>query len=563
MVPLRPVQFLGLLLASFLVLFVTSSLWPSSSFSSPSLSTSPSIITSPPSKPRPPPAIPHKAKRVAIVGAGASGSSAAFFLSRAAREAGLKDGALEIVVYERNNYIGGRSTTVHPYGDLTLPPIELGASVFVDANLNLMRAVSEFGHRLVPWASGDEDDSLTIWDGTSFLFTTSGGLGWWDKAKLLWRYGYASPTRTQAAVASLLAKFKDLYDPEWLNKNGAWADVEGLSKGVGFDGLAGETTKEWFEEEVKTSERWVEEMVEAASRVNYAQDVTQLHALVGMVSLAATGASSVQGGNWKIFRSFIERSKAKLHLETEVTSISPLLDLSTGSTRWLLHTNSTSTSSPPPAVVEEEPFDALLFANPWHQSKVSQDEGLDGLFGLMDAIPPQPYIHLHVTLLVTTASRPSPSFFNQPPSTPIPRTILTSSATHRHTGSRLPEFQSITYHGEVVEGSEEWVVKIFSYERRGDEWLRELFGEGEVVWVERKEWDAYPKLPPTSTYPPIMPLGNTTSFYYLAALEPWISTMETQTLSARNSVGLLAKTWWNLDMGVCDGIVEGGWDWSC
>jgi len=128
-----------------------------------------------------------------------------------------------------------------------------------------MRAVSEFGHRLVPWASGDDDDSLTIWDGTSFLFTTSGSLGWWDKAKLLWRYGYTSPTRTQAAVASLLAKFQDLYDPAWVRKNGAWADVEGLSKGVGFDGLAGETTKEWFEEEVKTSERWVEEMVEVSS----------------------------------------------------------------------------------------------------------------------------------------------------------------------------------------------------------------------------------------------------------------------------------------------------------
>lgn len=70
-----------------------------------------------------------------------------------------------------------------------------------------------------------------------------------------------------------------------------------------------------------------------------------------------------------------------------------------------------------------------------------------------------------------------------------------------------------------------------------------------------------------------MPMGNSTSFYYLAALEPWISTMETQTLSARNAVGLLAKSWWDLDMGVCgrearvsgrvseDGI--GGWDWTC
>jgi len=45
----------------------------------------------------------------------------------------------------------------------------------------------------------------------------------------------------------------------------------------------------------------------------------------------------------------------------------------------------------------------------------------------------------------------------------------------------------------VVEGSGEWVVKIFSFERRSEEWLGSLFGEGKVVWVERKEWDAYPK----------------------------------------------------------------------
>jgi prenylcysteine oxidase/farnesylcysteine lyase len=58
---------------------------------------------------------PHdlKPRRVAIVGAGASGSAAAFFLARAAREtesrADVPHGSLlHIVVYEREDYIGGR-----------------------------------------------------------------------------------------------------------------------------------------------------------------------------------------------------------------------------------------------------------------------------------------------------------------------------------------------------------------------------------------------------------------------------------------------------------------------
>lgn len=56
----------------------------------------------------------HKPRRVAIVGAGASGSAAAFFLRRAAREAesraGLEPGSLlgDLIVFERESYVGGR-----------------------------------------------------------------------------------------------------------------------------------------------------------------------------------------------------------------------------------------------------------------------------------------------------------------------------------------------------------------------------------------------------------------------------------------------------------------------
>lgn len=37
------------------------------------------------------------------------------------------------------------------------------------------------------------------------------------------------------------------------------------------------------------------------------------------------------------------------------------------------------------------------------------------------------------------------------------------------------------------------MVKIFSKERRSDVWLESLFGEDQVAWVLRKEWEAYPK----------------------------------------------------------------------
>ncbi len=49
------------------------------------------------------------------------------------------------------------------------------------------------------------------------------------------------------------------------------------------------------------------------------QDVDQIHALEGMVSLSATGASSVKGGNWQIFENFIAASEARLYLNTTVS----------------------------------------------------------------------------------------------------------------------------------------------------------------------------------------------------------------------------------------------------
>jgi prenylcysteine oxidase/farnesylcysteine lyase len=94
--------------------------------------------------------------------------------------------------------------------------LELGASIFVDANKNLMRASKEFNLTLT--ALEDDDSGAGIWDGQKFVivvscvrirFSTnpyampkldSGSYlkNWWTTLKVLWRYGYTAPTRTKA-----------------------------------------------------------------------------------------------------------------------------------------------------------------------------------------------------------------------------------------------------------------------------------------------------------------------------------------------------------------------------
>ncbi|KAK4907051.1 hypothetical protein LTR49_023904 [Elasticomyces elasticus] len=64
---------------------------------------------------------------VAIVGAGAGGASTAYHLSKFAATSGF---AVNITVFERNDYVGGRTTTVNAYND-SLYPVELGGSILV------------------------------------------------------------------------------------------------------------------------------------------------------------------------------------------------------------------------------------------------------------------------------------------------------------------------------------------------------------------------------------------------------------------------------------------------
>ena len=62
------------------------------------------------------------------------------------------------------------STIVYPYGNTSLRPLELGASIFVKANKNLWRATDEFNLTRLDF---DEDGGMAIWDGKEFILSVS------------------------------------------------------------------------------------------------------------------------------------------------------------------------------------------------------------------------------------------------------------------------------------------------------------------------------------------------------------------------------------------------------
>lgn len=128
--------------------------------------------------------------RIAIIGSGASGSSAAFWIAKARERHGLNVG---IDIYEEDAFVGGRkwcgydaalvycindghalgTLSVHPHDNESYPAQELGAASFVKAaHLNLQRAADEYGFQLRD--AVDPDSGVGIWDGEQMRFE----VGW-------------------------------------------------------------------------------------------------------------------------------------------------------------------------------------------------------------------------------------------------------------------------------------------------------------------------------------------------------------------------------------------------
>jgi prenylcysteine oxidase/farnesylcysteine lyase len=95
-----------------------------------------------------------------------------------------------------------------------------------------------------------------------------------------------------------------------------------------------ETFGEEWAQENRIGERYVREIMEASTRVNYGQNLRDMHAFGTAVSLIPAGGSvqtyGIEGGNQRIFEEFAKRSRAAVHLDCAVTSIAKHVDDETG-----------------------------------------------------------------------------------------------------------------------------------------------------------------------------------------------------------------------------------------
>lgn len=100
------------------------------------------------------------------------------------------------------------STTIYPYNDTSIDPIELGASIFIPANKILWRATEEFGLKRI--AFENKKGVTGIWNGQQFTLQMESGnffREWWSTVKVLLRYGWSAPVNTKKLFVDVSLSF--------------------------------------------------------------------------------------------------------------------------------------------------------------------------------------------------------------------------------------------------------------------------------------------------------------------------------------------------------------------
>lgn len=490
----------------------------------------------------------REVKNVAIIGAGAAGSSTAYYLQKYAEEEGLD---VNITIFEKRGRIGGRTTTVDAFKSLG-QPIELGASIFVEINHILYNASKFFNLSVSDPGGLEKGDMTAIWDGQRFVFEfAEGSSWWWDVTKLWWKYGTA-PYKAVKLVQSVIAKFLRLYDEPYF----PFRSLTQRAFELGLEKVTA-ITGEQFLKENKIGDAFAHDILQAATRVNYASNLAYIHGLETMVSFATDGAIAIDGGNWQIFDHMVRHSLATVYRNTAVTSISFSGKADEGGKYVISTKGSSGASSDEDYGVS---FDNVVIASPWQFSKITAGEGV-----LQHAIDEIPYMKLHVTLF-TSPLKLHAEFFGLQPGSKVPSSVYTTLAPGDEPkegpeGVGSSGFYSISTVKLVVNpntNQREYAYKIFSAQPITPDFLSKVLGTGipktfvgpqsgtkdgeeaafePISWYHPTYFYSYPlELPRVTFQDPIVGRG----LYYTSGIESFISTMETSALMGMNVARLIA-----------------------
>ncbi|XP_048459841.1 prenylcysteine oxidase-like isoform X2 [Rhincodon typus] len=445
-------------------------------------------------------------KKIAVVGAGIGGSSAAYFLRR---EFGPN---VKIDVYEKGT-IGGRLATVTVNGQ----QYEIGGSVIHPLNLHMQDFVKHLGlkHRKgVP-------EKVALFNGEEFVFEET---DWYlqDLFKMWWRYGFGL-LRLQMWVEEILEKFMRIY--KYQAHGYAFSTMEEMLQSLGGDRFVNMTRRPVAEtlQELGISQRFIDEVVTAIMRANY-----------GAVSIAGVQAGlwAVEGGNKLVCSQLLESVKVNV-VHTTVTSIS-------------LHSSGDKSLYQVKYENENEGgydfYDIVVIATPLHQE--TSNISFSGMTPPVTDFPGH-YQHMIVSIVHGYLNS---SYFGFPDPKLFPFAAIVTTDSPKlfmfSTGCICPVNITSNYRRKQPQEAAVW--KVFSPSPLTKEQLKTLFLSYYSVQVT--DWLAYPQYTSMKGIPPVILHDN---LYYLNGVEWIASSMEMGAIAAKN-IALLGYNRWHQQLDKID-----------
>jgi prenylcysteine oxidase/farnesylcysteine lyase len=416
--------------------------------------------------------------RIVIVGAGVAGASTAL------RVRDRLGDAVDIVVLEAGDTVGGRAQRTAFAGEV----VEVGGTLLHSSNVLVVDLMARLGLEKATQAAEAplSESTVGIWNGERFVLRTRGG--WRFLAALVTRYRLRSLRGLVAAAKDALGRVSSLY-PQ-LVEGRTFASPTELAEAGGFAGLSSLSLADALAGH-GVSRRTVDEIGTGIVHNMYNQepDMAAMPGLAGLVGagLAGGGLFSVADGNDGLVAGSLRLAAAEVRTGARVVEVRDdrTVVLADGS------------------AVEA---DIVVLAVPLAVAGIA--------VATTEPLPETAYRRVHVTL---AAGRPSAEHFGR--ATP-PEAIFTTADARRHFNS-LARIGWSREHGVPI-------LKFFSLEPLGDDLVNSIIDDCREI--KRLEWSAYPIMP---VAPETAPFEIAPGVFFPNALEPIVSTLETETIAGR------------------------------
>jgi prenylcysteine oxidase/farnesylcysteine lyase len=248
-------------------------------------------------------------ERIAIIGAGIGGSSAAHYL--------LRNKDIKVDIYEKSDRVGGRIQSVNIKGHT----INVGASFFIKDNKLIYDLVKELNIEINSTQALKAQQTTAILRGYYPFFYVS-NYSIINMVKFIWRYGLA-PLYTKKLISDNVKEFVKVY--AMLDNHTTFDNVADYLKTMKMTDLVLCTIEEYL---VKNGidQKYIDEVVNAFAAGIYNQDKT-IGAFAGFITLAGAGneAFEITKGNDYLIQTLVNKLKEnpnfKLFLNTSVNNI--------------------------------------------------------------------------------------------------------------------------------------------------------------------------------------------------------------------------------------------------